>query len=85
MRFGARMLPFVCDVMFNDLLKVRNTDKLDVVLNRIIKGRRYLCMVYDKFALFEGVISLEDILEEIVGREIVDEDDVIVDTREEAR
>jgi len=75
----------VRDVMFNDILTVNNKEKLDVVLNNIIKARKHLCMVYDEFSTFVGVISLEDILEEIVGREIVDEDDVVVDTRAEAR
>jgi len=74
----------VADVMFADILRVRDTDLLDAVLNKIIKKRRHLCAVYDAKNIFQGVISLEDILEEIVGREIVDEDDVIVDTRKEA-
>jgi metal transporter CNNM len=60
-------------------------DKLDNVLNQFIQKRVHLFVVRDEFGSFLGVISLEDVLEQIVGAEIVDEDDKHADLRSVAR
>jgi CBS domain containing-hemolysin-like protein len=39
----------------------------------------------DEYGTMTGVISMEDVLEEIVGREIIDESDKTKDMRELAR
>ena len=44
--------------------------------------RRHLFVVVDEYGSFTGVISLEDVIEEIVGQEIVDESDRSLDMRE---
>ncbi len=58
-------------------------------LNRVFidffEKRQHLFVVVDEFGTVTGVISLEDIIEEIVGREIVDESDTTGDLRELAR
>lgn len=64
---------------------VRETDPLDEIFNVFLQKRQHLFVVNDEFGGFEGVITLEDVLEDIIGKEIVDEDDVVVDTRAQAR
>lgn len=58
-------------------------------LNRVMldffEKRQHLFVVVDEYGSFTGVISLEDIIEEIVGREIVDETDLASNMREFAR
>lgn len=61
------------------------TDPLDKVLNEFIKTKIHLFIVLDEFGSFDGVITVEDVVEEIIGAEIMDEDDDTPDLREFAR
>lgn len=53
-------------------------DPLDVVLQRLLKSRLHMALVTDEFGGTVGAITLEDILEELVG-DIQDEFDREVD------
>lgn len=59
--------------------------RLTQVLLDFFEQRRHLFVVVDEYGGFTGVISLEDVIEEIVGREIIDESDQIKDMRELAK
>ncbi len=58
---------------------------LDKVLSEFLERRQHLFAVLDEFGGLAGVISLEDVLEEMLGQEIVDESDMVADMREAAR
>jgi CBS domain containing-hemolysin-like protein len=64
---------------------VVETAPLNNVLMEFLELRQHLFMVLDEYGGLAGLISLEDILEEILGREIVDESDQVTDKRELAR
>jgi magnesium and cobalt exporter, CNNM family len=55
-------------------LIVPPTLPLDVLLARMQEQRTSICAVVDEYGVFDGLVTVEDILEEIVG-EIWDEDD----------
>lgn len=59
-----------------NILTVRPHTTLDVVLGQMLKRRQHLAIVTNKNTNFLGVISLEDIIEEIIQQEIEDEDDL---------
>jgi metal transporter CNNM len=72
------------DVMDTTVHFVNTSDSLDKVLDQFIKTKMHLFIVLDEFGGFEGVITVEDVIEEIIGAEIMDEDDVIPDLRQVA-
>jgi CBS domain containing-hemolysin-like protein len=58
---------------------------LHELLKEFLNSRTHLFAVLDEFGGLAGVVSLEDVLEEILGREIVDESDSAADLQEVAR
>ncbi|MBW2116262.1 MAG: DUF21 domain-containing protein [Deltaproteobacteria bacterium] len=64
---------------------VVETARLNTVLMEYLELRQHLFVVLDEYGGLAGLSSLEDILEEILGREIVDESDEVADKRELAR
>lgn len=64
---------------------VPETIALDTVLERFLERGQHMFAVVDEFGGLAGVITLEDVLEEILGKEIVDEFDRATDMRELAR
>jgi CBS domain containing-hemolysin-like protein len=55
------------------------------MLTNFLKQRKHIAVVTDEFGGVDGLITLEDLLETVLGSEIVDETDVIVDLQEAAR
>jgi CBS domain containing-hemolysin-like protein len=55
------------------------------LLEKFIRGKRHMVAVIDEYGGFEGIVTLEDVLECLIGVEIVDEHDEHVDMQELAR
>jgi CBS domain containing-hemolysin-like protein len=77
------------DIPLTELMRpvhfVVETAILNNVLMEFMETRQKLFVVIDEYGGLSGLISLEDILEEILGREIIDESDLVADKRELAR
>lgn len=59
--------------------------ELDKVLDRFLSRSQHMFAVVDEYGGFAGVITLEDVMEAILGREIVDEFDQVADMQALAR
>ena len=68
------------EVMRPYVEEVRSGEKLDTVLSLFKEKRTHLFAVRDSNDDLTGIVTLEDILEEIIG-EIVDEHDMYIDMR----
>ena len=60
---------------------VIDSTRLDNLLRTFLKRRQHLVAVIDEFGGISGIVTLEDVLEELIGREIVDESDQVTDLR----
>ena len=60
-------------------------DDLDSVLDRLLNATSHLMVVTDEYGGTAGIVTLEDVLEQLLGVEIVDESDPYPDMRELAR
>ncbi len=54
-------------------------------METMLSTRKHILLVVDEFGGVEGIVTLEDALETLLGREIVDETDLTADLRELAR
>ncbi len=54
-------------------------------LNEVLSVRAHIVQVVDEFGSPAGILTLEDIVEALLGLEIVDEGDETINTREQAR
>lgn len=55
------------------------------LLTTFLKQRRHIAIVVDEYGGVAGLVTLEDLLETVLGTEIVDETDQVVDLQEIAR
>lgn len=64
---------------------VQETQTLDLLLRELLKARMHLFVALDEYGGLAGVVSLEDVLEEMLGSEIMDESDNVADLQALAR
>jgi len=63
------------EVARKSVIHVDHNKKLDEVLNSFKKTRNHLYLVRDPDNIIKGIVTVEDVIEEIIGDEIVDEFD----------
>ncbi len=60
--------------LVNEPIVVPETARLDSLLRIFKEAQRHMAIVVDEYGDFQGIVTLEDVLEEIVG-DIIDESD----------
>ncbi len=63
----------------HNVIITNESKKVDELLQLFIEKKQHMAMVFDEYGGLEGVVTLEDILEELMGKEIVDETDRVED------
>ena len=60
---------------------INEETRLDKALEEFLRRRKHMFMVVDEYGGIEGLLTMEDVLETILGVEIIDEGDRVADLR----
>jgi len=74
----------VGDLARGSVIFVGPQKRLDDLLNDFKRTRNHLFVVADSFGSIMGIVTIEDVIEEIIGEEIVDEFDKFEDLQKQA-
>jgi CBS domain containing-hemolysin-like protein len=73
------------EIYRRDIPVLPDTSSLQVAFEFFLEKRSHIMLIVDEYGSMSGILTLEDILETILGIEIVDESDHIDDMRKLAR
>jgi len=68
-----------------DITMIQSETPIPHLFDTFIKQRAHIALVVDEFGNTIGVVTMEDIIETLLGLEIMDESDAIEDMQEQAR
>ncbi|MCQ2181218.1 MAG: CNNM domain-containing protein [Bacteroidales bacterium] len=58
---------------------------IDRIWDKMLRSKEQIAIIIDDYGSFQGLLTMEDIIETVLGDEIVDERDVVVDMQQLAR
>lgn len=67
------------------LMAVLENEPLPKLMGTLLEKRCHIAMVVTEYGDIRGIVTLEDMIETLLGREIVDENDEAVDMQQKAR
>ncbi len=68
-----------------EIFRINENIPVSKVLNLFIKKKEHMFLVVDSYGQTEGIVTLEDCIETVLGVEIMDESDTVEDMRELAK
>ena len=71
--------------IIRDIVVVREAQSLLSLWDILLKKKEHIALVVDEYGGMAGIVTMEDIIESILGLEIVDESDTITDMQQYAR
>ena len=65
--------------------RVKGNTNIEFLFSDMLRERQHLAVVYDELGTWLGIVTLEDILETLLGTEIMDETDNVSNLRRYAK
>lgn len=67
------------------ILAFQGQDSVATVWEEMLKKKEHIAQVRDEYGCFQGIVTMEDVIETLLGMEIVDEKDAVADLQALAR
>lgn len=68
-----------------DIVIVPSTIELFALWEKLLEKKEHIALIVDEYGGFDGIVTLEDIIETMLGLEIIDETDSVTDMQEYAK
>jgi len=68
-----------------DIIVVPNTVVLFTLWEMLLDKKEHIALIVDEFGGLDGIVTMEDIIETLLGLEIIDETDTVTDMQKYAR
>ncbi|MBN2743212.1 MAG: HlyC/CorC family transporter [Marinilabiliaceae bacterium] len=68
-----------------DIVIIPNSKKLFSVWELLLEKKEHIALIVDEYGGVDGIVTMEDIIETLLGFEIIDEKDTITDMQQYAR
>jgi len=67
------------------ILTFQENDSLSKIWETLLEKKEHISVIIDEYGCFRGIVTMEDVIETMLGTEIVDEKDTVTDMQELAR
>lgn len=67
------------------MLTFQETENVGKIWERLLAKKEHISIIIDEYGCFRGIVTMEDVIETMLGTEIVDEKDRVTDMQEFAR
>lgn len=79
-KFSLRLSDIVRPV-----LTFQENESVSIIWNKLLAKKEHISVIIDEYGCFRGIVTMEDVIETMLGTEIVDEKDTVTDMQEFAR
>ena len=73
------------DDIIRPIMTFGEDDTVADIWEKLLEKKEHISAILDEYGTFRGIVTLEDVIETMLGQEIVDETDEVVDMQEYAK
>ena len=67
------------------ILSFSEEESVGNIWEKFLEKKEHISVIIDEYGTFRGLVTMEDVIETMLGQEIVDETDEVVDMQEYAK
>ena len=73
------------DDIIRPIMTFREEDSVSDIWEKLLERKEHISAILDEYGSLRGIVTMEDVIETMLGHEIVDEKDEVVDMQEYAK